>query len=228
MDRRITDNMLGGNVDERLFRRGDIVDEKIIQSMVGTFEEIDSLDDDGLIQNEDSYSQTFIGDKRLFHTFYRETRTEPYRYAGLCERDMRDNLHPAAGKKVFIISQFHSEKAEEIVFNHRFAKALAKMIVRRGDVPIVPHLYFPSFMTDYGWERDFGIEAGHLIMELCDHVVLAVIDGRFSDGMRLDLDHATEKLALMPERMEFSKKSAMKFIEQELSAYEKRSGSEYR
>ena len=36
-----------------------------------------------------------------------------------------------------------------------------------------PHLYFPMFMIDHGFERDFGIEAGHIAMDQCDRVVLS-------------------------------------------------------
>ena len=114
------------------------------------------------------------------------------------------------------------------MFNYRFAKALAKTVVKKGDVPVVPHLYFPTFLPDYGWERDFGIEAGHLMMELCDHVILATIDGRVSYGMSLDIDYAVQHLGLMPERMSFTKAEAIEYTEQELGAYEERSGSEHR
>ena len=70
------------------------------------------------------------------------------------------------------------------------------------------------FMLDHGFERDFGIEAGHIAMDQCDRVVLAVIDGRISEGMRADIDYAVLHLSLKPERLDFTRESAAKYVEE--------------
>ena len=82
-----------------------------------------------------------------------------------------------------------------------------------GFIPIAPHIYFTAFLNDVGFERDFGIEAGHLFMRQCDRAVCAVIDGRISEGMRSDIDYATTELALEVEYLRFTKMQAMDYIE---------------
>lgn len=226
--RRITYDMLGGNVREDIFRREDITDEKVIQSIIGTFDEIETHERDGLIQNKDAYTAWWLGCARLYQTFYRNSKDEPYRYAGLCEWNEKRNLHPRTGRRVFIISQFHADDAKEAEFNRSFAKALARAVYLDGDVPVAPHLYFPVFMDDSGIERDWGIEAGHMMMDLCDAAILATIDGRVSKGMASDLEYATEKCGLFPEKMAFTREAAEKFVRTEKDAHEKRSGSEHR
>ena len=228
MERRITtDSFYGGNVDERLLRRGDACDEKVIQAMLGTFGCID--DSKETLQNRNAYTKRYIGGIRLFHTFCREGDGSPYRYAGLCPYGGSGNLHPRAGKRTFIISQCHADTDKEAAFNRRFAAALARDIARHGDFPVAPHLYFPSFLGDSGFWRDFGIEAGHMMMDHCDSVLAATIDGRVSEGMRADLDYATVSLALEPRFLRFTRSRAEKYImETENEAYEERKQSEHR
>jgi len=144
-------------------------------------------------------------------------------------RQITRDIHPKAAQKVFIISQFHSEDADGRLFNNRFARCLARNeFLRTGDIPIVPHLYFPAFLIDSGFERDFGIEAGHIAMDQCDRVLLAVIDGKISSGMRADIDHATLRLGLKPERLDFTTESAVKYVEEtEDAVNEERGRSQY-
>lgn len=227
MGRRITHNMFPAGTDETVLRRGDECDQKVIRDILGMYEELD--EQKTILQNENAYSQHYIGDTRLYQTFSRDSEDEPYRYSGLCAFGENGNMHPQAAQKVFIISQFRSEDADEQLFNSRFARCLARNeFLNTGDIPIVPHLYFPSFLADSGYERDYGIEAGHLFMEQCDRVLLAVIDGNISSGMRADIDHATLRLGLKPERLDFTKASAIKYVEEtEDMAYEERSGSQH-
>ena len=130
---------------------------------------------------------------------------------------------------VFIISQYHAEGDEWLAFNNRFARSLARNeFLRTGDIPILPHLYFPMFMLDHGFESDFGIEAGHIAMEQCDRVLLAVIDGRISEGMRADIDYAVLRLGLKPERLDFTRESAAKYVEEtEAATNEERVRGQY-
>lgn len=90
----------------------------------------------------------------------------------------------------FVVSQFHADSAGQQEFNKDFAKALAREIYREGYVPVVPHLYFPCFLSDEGEERQWGIMAGHRMMALCGIVYVAKIDGHVSDGMRQDIEFA--------------------------------------
>lgn len=228
MGRRITRDMFPGSTDENVLRRGDECDQRVIADILGIMDgEID--DTKNILQNPNAYSQHYIGQQRVFQTFSRDDENKPYHYAGLCAMGEAGNMHPKASQKVFIISQCHSEDADGRLFNNRFAKCLARNeFLRTGDIPILPHLYFPAFLLDSGYERDFGIEAGHIAMDQCDRVLLAVIDGRISDGMRTDIDYAVMSLGLKPERLDFTMESAMKYVEEtEDAADEERGRGQY-
>lgn len=213
MDRRLTRDMFPSGTDERVLMRGDYCDQNIIQDILGTFEDIDETEN--ILQNKNAYSAFYIGAARLYHTFTRKEETDAYQYAGLCEYRDDKNLHPQAGRKVFIISQYHSEEPARVEFNRRFASAMAyNLVTEYGDVPIVPHLYFTQFMNDEGWERDFGIEAGHLMMRMCDSAMLATIDGRISEGMKADLEYLTVQLGIQPEKVNLTEAQASRYIEE--------------
>lgn len=211
MDRRLTIDMFpGGIMDERALRRGDLCDKTIIKDVLGIIEDFD--EGKAILQNKGAYTKHYIGGQRIYHTFCRH-EGEPYRYAGQCEYGKTTNLHPGASQNVFVISQYHADTWEEIAFNLMFAKMIARDIfLKTGDIPIVPHIYFTSFLNDEGFERDFGIEAGHIFMRTCDRAICAVIDGRISEGMRMDIDYATIELALDVEYMHFTKAQAADFI----------------
>lgn len=228
MGRRITRDMFPGGTDETVLRRNDECDQRVIADILGIMDgEIDDTKD--ILQNPNAYSQHYIGQQRLFQTFSRCNENKPYHYAGLCAIDEAGNMHPKASQKVFIISQHHAEDADGRLFNNRFARSLARNeFLQTGDIPILPHLYFPAFLLDSGYERDFGIAAGHIAMELCDRVLLAVIDGRISDGMRADIDYAVLTLGLNPKRVDFTKESAVKYVEEtEDAADEERGRGQY-
>lgn len=214
MGRRITRDMFPGGTDENVLRRGDECDQRVIVDVLGIMDgEVD--DTKAVLQNPNAYSQHYIGQQRIFQTFSRDSENEPYHYAGLCAMGEAGNMHPKASQKVFIISQCYSEDEKGRLFNNRFARSLARNeFLRTGDIPILPHLYFPAFLSDSGYERDFGIEAGHIAMDQCDRVLLAVIDGRISEGMRADIDYAVLHLSLKPERLDFTRESAAKYVEE--------------
>lgn len=211
MDRRLTADMFPGGIDERVLHRGDLCDSKVIESVLGLINSFDEEQD--ILQNEGAYSSHYIGDKQLFHTFYRRIGERGYRYAGLCPAGERNNMHPEKSQKVFIISQCHAEDRSGFQFNMKFAEALAReQFLTTGDIPIAPHIYFTTFLHDEGFERDFGIEAGHLFMRQCDRVICAVIDGRISAGMQEDIDYASIELALDVEYLHFTADEALKYV----------------
>lgn len=111
----------------------------------------------------------------------------------------------------FVISQFRASDRKQQEFNKDFAKALAWHIYKRGEFPVLPHLYFPRFLGDEGEEREWGIQAGHRLMALCSKAVAASIDGHVSEGMQKDIE-AASALKLFPETMIFTAESAEEFI----------------
>ena len=228
MDRRLTKKMLIGVEAEEILVRGDICDEDLIKDMLGSWEDIDT--EENILQNEESCFTSHIGGTKLYRTFSRNNGGVPYHYAGLCRLGEDKNLHPKPGKKVYIISQYHAATEEGMEFNARFAQALArKIMTEHGDIPVAPHIYFTTFCADVGWERDFGIEAGHLMMESCDSVLIAPIDQRLSQGMVSDLEYATLQLGLKPEVKNFTRAEAEEFVaEMERDKYEEWNRAEHR
>ena len=58
-------------------------------------------------------------------------------------------------------------------------------------IPIVPHLYFPSFLDDNDPnERMIGISKGLELMNICDEVHVFGFD--ITEGMKIELDYAKE------------------------------------
>lgn len=70
-------------------------------------------------------------------------------------------------KKIFICSPYRGRVEE----NKKNAVSYARITAMSGDVPIVPHLYFPSFLDDnIPNERMTGIAMGLELMDMCDEV----------------------------------------------------------
>ena len=115
-------------------------------------------------------------------------------------------------------------------FNARFAAAMARKIMKTyGDIPVAPHIYFTTFCADVGWERDFGIEAGHLMMRSCDSVLIAAIDQRLSEGMVSDIEYATLTLGITPKVHNFTREEAEIFVtEMENDKYEEWNRAKHR
>lgn len=73
-------------------------------------------------------------------------------------------------KKVFICSPYRGD----IKTNTRRAKLAARIVVGCGYLPIVPHLYFPSFLDESDeHERIEGIKLGIELMKSADEIWVA-------------------------------------------------------
>ena len=67
----------------------------------------------------------------------------------------------------------------------------AEQVAAEGNIPIVPHLYFPIFLDENDpVQRMNGIEMGLELMEICDEVY--VFGFEITEGMRFELDHARQ------------------------------------
>lgn len=90
-------------------------------------------------------------------------------------------------KKIFICSPYRGRVEE----NKKNAVSYARITAMSGDVPIVPHLYFPSFLDDnIPNERMTGLAMGLELMDICDEVY--VFGFEITEGMKFELDHAKE------------------------------------
>jgi len=90
-------------------------------------------------------------------------------------------------KKIFVCSPYSGN----IEQNTKRAVFAAKVICNCGDLPIVPHLYFPRFLNENDqYERIRGIEYGIELMKGCDQLWL--LGPVISRGMEYELKAAKE------------------------------------
>lgn len=176
-----------------LIKVGDPVDAGTMKAITGVG--ADEAECKYIIQGE--RSDDILGNMLLFETV---TKMDggPYVYKGLCERGKCINRHPDSATPVFICSPYHETENLTKEFNTQLAIAAARYVFLTGDIPVVPHIYFPQFMSDTGYEREYGIAAGHLAMRSCGKIKVFVIDGYISSGMASDIEYATSQLALDP------------------------------
>jgi hypothetical protein len=90
-------------------------------------------------------------------------------------------------KMIFVCSPYRGD----IEKNTKRAVFAAKVICNCGDIPIVPHLYFPRFLNENDqYERVRGIECGIELMKGCDQLWL--LGPVISRGMEYELKAAQE------------------------------------
>ena len=90
-------------------------------------------------------------------------------------------------KKIFYLQPLSGQSRGK----QKECSELRRITAMSGDVPIVPHLYFPSFLDDnIPNERMTGIAMGLELMDMCDEVYVFGFD--ITEGMKFELDHAKE------------------------------------
>lgn len=88
--------------------------------------------------------------------------------------------------RIFVCSPYRGNVRENVTT----AQAIARYLVSKGDLPIVPHLYFPQFLDDsIPEQREMGIQFGLELMKDCDAVY--VFGSNITEGMRKEIIHAT-------------------------------------
>ena len=96
-------------------------------------------------------------------------------------------------KKIFICSPYRGRVEE----NKKNAVSYARITAMSGDVPIVPHLYFPSFLDDnIPNERMTGIAMGLELMDMCDEVYVFGFDISYCENLFLWMDEQFHECAV--------------------------------
>lgn len=89
---------------------------------------------------------------------------------------------------VFICSPY----ADDPINNERRAIRYCRFAVRRGCIPIAPHIYFTRFLDDRNPEdRRLGLFMGQVLLSKC--VELWVFGDRITDGMEQEILKAEER-----------------------------------
>lgn len=200
--RRLTIDMFPGGLDDRMLRVGDIVDKNIVCSCIGTlgsdFERYIRETENGvlIVQNPHPYTERYIGGEnvchKLYHTFVKGGEYgQNWRYMGMCMSGQTMNADAKHGERIFVVSRYAGDTEKNIEFAR---KVCAWLVTMQGAVPIAPHLLFPQFMNDEDEvERDIGIDMGHVLMEYCDSVLVALrYNEEYSPGMKADVEYAAQ------------------------------------
>ena len=189
-------------------RVGDTVDSEIIMTFTG--QDPEDLPDNAHMIQGDYYSDT-IGSIRLMETFTRESSLDAWVYVGLCEKGSVINKSPGEARRVFICSPY----AKDPEWSIRFARAACCEAFTNGCLPIAPHLYFTRFLHEDGdgYEREYGIAAGHELMRLCDEILVYAVDGYISAGMQSDIAFAINQLAMQPHIITMTRDEAEEYMD---------------
>lgn len=189
---------------------GDTADSQIIKAITGQ----DPWDvDDEVLTLQARFTSNIIWSLRLFETFHRASQDDAWVYMGQCEYEKCINRSPENAHRVFICSPYTGDP-----WNIRLVRALCRMTFKKGCLPIAPHLYFTQFLHDggCGYEREYGIVAGHELMKSCDAIHVFVVDGYISAGMRSDIEYAVNVLAMQPHVIRMTRQAANEIMEEYL------------
>ena len=85
---------------------------------------------------------------------------------------------------VYICSRYSGNIKE----NTRMAKRYCRYAIDRGCVPIVPHLYLPSVLSEET-ERELALQLDLKLIEHCDEIWVC---GELSDGMVCEMSYAAK------------------------------------
>ena len=105
-------------------------------------------------------------------------------------------------KLCYVCSPYRGDVARNV----KYAKELTGRAVRRGLVPITPHLYITQALDDNDpAERALGMEAGLRLLEPCEYIMIGGLYG-ISEGMRHEIKvaHRLGKTFLYADTMEVS------------------------
>ena len=118
---------------------------------------------------------------------------------------------------VYVCSRYRAKTSDERLQNIELAKYACERVIQMGAIPIAPHLYFTRFLDDnVEFERDFGMEAGKKMMEMCSSFFVLTVDEEISEGMDEEIKYMTEILGLEGSNKNHTKEEAKRIVEQRL------------
>lgn len=175
--------------DISLLKNFDFIDLPLAEYITG----LDDLEDRVYAQSKTVYD--IVGGIGVYLTVYRPDLASHFIFAGACEKDEHVNLSHEFRRKIYICSPFSAETDERKDFHIWIARNIAKCVMRRGDIPVAPHLYYPQLLDDGKLEdRELALELGKLLLEECDIMMICKLNGRTSSGMVQEIVYASNYL----------------------------------
>lgn len=190
---------------------GDAIDFETLYHFVNN----SVLEKDGIFQIE--HVAEVMGDTALYDTIAKKHKYAPWRYVGQCEEGHIENKNPALMPFVYVCSRYRAKTSEERLQNIELAKYACERVIQMGAIPIAPHLYFTRFLNDNDeFERDFGMEAGKKMMEMCSSFFVLTVDEEISEGMYEEIKYMTDVLGLEGSNKNYTKEEAQRIVRQRL------------
>ena len=104
------------------------------------------------------------------------------------------------GKTAYICSRYRAEKTAQFEDQLAYTKKMARDAVMQGFDVIVPHLYYPLFLSDDDEaERELGMNSALNLILVCN-VLLVCEKYGISSGMKAEIEFA-EKMGIRIERV---------------------------
>lgn len=159
------------------------------------------------------YVAAIIGDVGLYDTIAKTNKYAPWRYVGQCEKGHIENKNPALMPFVYVCSRYRAKTSEERLQNIELAKYACERVIQTGAIPIAPHLYFTRFLNDNDeFEREFGLEAGKKMMEMCSSFFVLTVDEEISKGMDEEIKYMTGILGFEGSHKNYTKEEAQRIV----------------
>ena len=116
-------------------------------------------------------------------------------------------------KRVYIISRYAARDKKERRFNKQVARHFCREILRQGNHPVAPHLFYPQFCDDNSLvERAAGLQLALADLDSCDSFLLVIIDGVISSGMRGELEYLSRRGGIKGCMVAMSREDAKRLI----------------
>ena len=193
------ENFFGSGVTlEEYLKNGDIVDAPLVLELIQTpdgdicREELEEWAG-GCLQAK--LPVDVYGNEGIYDTVARRSQFEHFVYCGQCKRGEIINRSAAVAKRIYICTPYRAGTQEDIDKNVEAAREICARIIKEGNCPVAPHLYFPQFMNDDNeLEREFGLQAGLEALRNCDEIYALIKDDYISEGLARELSYAANAL----------------------------------
>ena len=93
-------------------------------------------------------------------------------------------------KKIYVCSRLRADANHTMEEHIKFATEHCKEIVKEGNMPIAPHIYFTQFMDDnIENERTLALKFNFDLLKSCDEIYVYDDEG-ISSGMQAEIDYS--------------------------------------
>lgn len=116
----------------------------------------------------------------------------PYEAMTAIKAEQKARAPAAPAKRWWPLVYVCSPYSDDILNNERKARVFCKFAVRKGAIPVAPHLLYPQFLDENSpADRELGLFFGIVLLTKCEEVW--VFGSRISYGMSREIAKAEAK-----------------------------------